>query len=772
MAETNDPIAHIASENLLPNSISMLNGQRYHQRHRFEANQYFRIPLSIWNHIKDDTSSNQYDVNGNSYNFIQLLKWYLKRHFYHQQGRLLTLERYYQGDNDIHYWRSNKIKRADNRIANNYPRYITDFDSGLFVGKPIKYGYLNASNDNDDGSDLLNLIKEFNSFTDSRHHDLELSKDLLNTGRAYELEFVVPGTHAPKVSRIDPNQCFIIWSTDIDSKELCAVRYTMQRIENQWDYQIEVYTDSYVYQFDAGSDVEDGDWQLESKTPNLFGEVPVTEYILNDERLGAWEPELDDIDALDVSMSEMANSEEDFSNATLIIEGAVKTPSKYQRLYSQTGAPRPLFYKHGHDYQYEYLTTEPTTNGFANKPAYTKRTMPTDSNVMWLKPSTDNQGNVKSQPQMQYLTKQLDVNEWQVFINELKDRIERFCGVPVHNEKQGSSGQQNEMAVMMHLLSAIENTSDFESNFRHGVIRRIQLLVDYYSKLGIINSNIDQNDPNDVSIHFDINLPIDLQGTSQELQILAQTGDFSKHTIREVGSRITGVNVNEEDSLVNSENADQQQSNMANQQSFMNSVANANSMGSSNAPNNVISSSNVDSSSSSAANHALNSSDSSEIPSSSQSDIQSNSSSGNFSQTSSQAKQSSANSTGNSIVNSYLAETNDDPSMADNDIKYMNRYVDSNGSVIAFDNPRADNMLPGMFLIDSLYGAQMGFPSGWDSVLSSAANKAMSSSMASAIYQSAITSVTDSGNNVPDADDSSDDYIDSLSVNTSSTSSD
>lgn len=60
---------------------------------------------------------------------------------------------------------------------------------------------------------------------------------------------------------------------------------------------------------------------------HFFQQVPLTEYSLNEERVGAWETKLDEIDAYDQALSEMANSQEDFSNSMLMINGKVANNS-------------------------------------------------------------------------------------------------------------------------------------------------------------------------------------------------------------------------------------------------------------------------------------------------------------------------------------------------------------------------------------------------------------------------------------------------------------
>lgn len=727
MAETKDPIAHLASLPLKPNSITMLNGRRYHQRYRFEANQYFRIPANLWDEVKDDLSDNEIIRNGHSYSMLSLVKWYLRVHFQYQLRRILDLERYYAGDNDIHYWKSNKVRRADNRIADNYPRYCTNFEAGFLTGKPLKYSYSDNENNDDDGTDLLNEIKDFNNSSDTKSHDEQMNKDMLNTGRAYELEYVKPNTTNPAVTRIDPNQCFIIWSTDVDPQELCGVRYTFNRIENNYDYQVEIYTDDKIYTFDAGSDILGNAWNLIDTQSSPFGEVPITEFVLNKERIGLWEPELDDIDALDKAMSEMADSQEDFSNATLVVSGAVKRPSNLVPLTDSKN--RQWYYQQGHYQDYGHLTLNRTTNGKVNRMAFRKRTMDTNSNVLWLMPSTDNSGNVKSQPTIKYLTKQLDVNEWQAYINELKSRIEQFTGVPNMNA-DSSSNNQTDYETAMKFIHAIENSSNIESNFRHGIIRRLHLLVNYLNRLpGHFTSNDNLNNPDDVTVHFDFNVPLDIQSTIQEIRALIQTGDFSKQTIQEMGAKFTGVSQDEEQKRLDSQNSAQQSSNADQVNSAFQNELNVAGMGSSNAVNNAISNSNIDNHSSNADNHAL----SNEVK---QQSNQPSSNGNDPSQTSSNYASkinSSSDLTNNSFNNSY----SDSNGSATSEIMNPNMGFDQNGSMVSLNDSQADNMALASIILDSLYASGGGFPSGFDNAMNSVVDRIASSSMSTADIQSA-----------------------------------
>ena len=152
MAETNDLSAHYRSINPQPNSINLLNGQRYGNRYAFQTNQSYNIPASSWQPIKDDPNQ-----------FQKLVQWYVSDHFNSQLPRILELERYYLADNNIHYWLSNKrSNRADNRISSALARYITNIQVGYEFGTPLTFGYQNKDDENVKANDNGRMEKTSN----------------------------------------------------------------------------------------------------------------------------------------------------------------------------------------------------------------------------------------------------------------------------------------------------------------------------------------------------------------------------------------------------------------------------------------------------------------------------------------------------------------------------------------------------------------------------------------------------------------------------------
>ncbi|RDF15331.1 phage portal protein [Levilactobacillus brevis] len=545
MAETNDKTAHSLSINPEPNSISLLNGKRYGGRYAFDTNQRYSIPQARWDAVKDTPAA-----------FEKLVQWYVNDHYTNQLPRILELERYYQADNNIHYWLSNKKShRADNRISSALARYITNIQVGYEFGKPLTFGYQNKDDDTDTGEGPMQALDDFNQTNDEPYHEKIMGKNLANTGRAYELLYVADGSKYPRVTAIDPNSTFVVWSTDVEPVELFAVRYYVVKVADETNYQVEVYTDKNIYHFTAG-DEPDSDWNLTDTEEHFFQQVPLTEYSLNEERVGAWETKLDEIDAYDQALSEMANSQEDFSNSRLMINGKVANNSgKSEQKLGPDGQPVYIDNVRGG------YTNEATTNGKSNAPVMVEKVLDSNTNILYLRPYV--QKNPNGSPTIvptsaAYLTKSLNASEWQIYINQLLSDIHKDTNTPDTTD-QNFAANASGVAMAYKLWGSDQEMAMSETLYQRGMRRRLRLLMTYWSYLKNNNVTITgENNPADnVTITFTPNLPKNNQETMTLIQGLNQTGKFSAETLRNLAEPITGIPADQEKQQVDDESGDQ-----------------------------------------------------------------------------------------------------------------------------------------------------------------------------------------------------------------------
>lgn len=469
---------------LTKDSIRMLRGGKRFDK---ESNKIYRIPTGMF----DESNLSKY------------VHRFLEHHYNHQLQRITTLQRYYEGDGDIHYWKSDKSKnRADNRIASGHAHYITTMRVGYSLGKGIKYEYNSPDDDptkeNVNADDLMKQINIFNQAVDEQYVEKTLKKNLSVTGRAYDLLYtVVTPTASSKqkvnaeLTALDPANTFVVYDTNIHQNSLFAVYYYMVNYDDNPYYFVTAYTAGKVYHYKPISSIGE-ELVQDSAERHYFGRVPITEYANNDERLGDWEADLDLIDSYDKAISEMANSEEDFSNATLVINGDIDVPKTVKV---------PVKDKSGdvvHDEDGNIVWQIDPNSPYID----------TLSRVMYLKPSIINNANGGTTvvpSSAQYLTKELPIDNWKSHIDEIIRDIYTDTNTPnVSDENFGGNSSGVAMAYKLFGSDQIrENQNDL---FARGVKRRLRLASHFWALKSIIPSASEVLVDN-VSLTFPPNLP-------------------------------------------------------------------------------------------------------------------------------------------------------------------------------------------------------------------------------------------------------------------------
>ena len=486
-------------------SIQLLNGQRWGNDNTLdEANKVYMMPVEQWEPIKQ-----------NPQQMIDIIQYFVQHHYEKQLPRIIELERYYKGDNDIHYANTHKgSNRADNRVTSGFPKYITDIKVGHAVGNPLKFQY---SNDDNEDKDLIQAVQDFNERNDESYHEKIMKKNLSVTGRAFELEYVKEGTTDVMLRAIDPTNAFVVYDTDIEQHSLFAIRYYLVDFNNTKEYHIEVYTDDKVYYFTAGESPS-LDIKFISQQDHFFNAVPLTEFINNSERMGDWEASLDKIDAIDKSLSEMANSQEDFSNAMLHIDGDFNLADENGNLI---------------------------TNGKSNKPVINPQ-----ARIIFTKPSIINDGlstnSTVIPSNIGYLVKDTNVTDWKTYVDLLAAQIHKDTNTPDTSD-QNFAGNVSGEAMSYKLWGQDQTRATQQSLFTRGIMRRLRLLANYLTAKGTLSN---KDNIENFNIVYTPNLPKNDNETIQKISGLNTTGKFSDETIRELAETITGINAKTEEQRV------------------------------------------------------------------------------------------------------------------------------------------------------------------------------------------------------------------------------
>lgn len=486
-------------------TVHMLSGRRF----SLDSNKQYKMPQEIFDAIKEDPIK-----------LGEMATKFIEKHQSLQVPRLLTLYRYYIGDNDIHYWDSEKsANRADNRIASGFAHFITSIKTGYRFGNPIKFQY-NDDSDTSKGDEekLDELIKDFNSKNDEEYHEKIMGKNLSIMGRAYELMYVRQSSNEVALRPIDPANAFVVYDSSMEQHSLFGVYYYNVNFNEQDYWYTVIYTDDHIYYYKPTSNF-DGQLKLSKKEEHAFGAVPITEYINNDERMGDWEYKLDTIDSIDKSKSEMANSQEDFSNAMLMITGDIDVPKV--PIVNANGDP--MLDKNG-------------------KVIY-RRTpdIDTHKSKIWLKPAIVKDGISSTQtvipPTASYLTKELNSDGWKLYIDALNMEIHKDTNTPDTSDANFASNASG-VAMTYKLWGNDQERANQESLYTRGLMRRLRLLGNYWSKLESISSADMVENINPI---YTPNLPKNDTEIMQNVASLVNTGKVSDETVLDMIEPFTGV---------------------------------------------------------------------------------------------------------------------------------------------------------------------------------------------------------------------------------------
>lgn len=233
-----------------------------------------------------------------------LLAYYISKHKA-EISRYEMLWKMYHGRHAIVDAEEKDSYKPDNRIVANFARYVVETFNGYFMGKPVT-----VSHEDPELSKQVNRLMKLN---DQDDNNAELSKLVRIYGRAYEFLYQNENTETC-ITYNSPLDMFMVYDDTIAQRPFFAVRYYLNE-DNR--LQGEIYTSDKVYDFIQG---EKG-YQIINDQPHYYQDVPVIEYVNNDERQGIFEPVISMINAFNKSLSEKANDVDYFADAYLAILG-------------------------------------------------------------------------------------------------------------------------------------------------------------------------------------------------------------------------------------------------------------------------------------------------------------------------------------------------------------------------------------------------------------------------------------------------------------------
>lgn len=246
----------------------------------------------------------------------ELIEEYISKHQQECLWRYDWLKRYYNGDHDIIHEPKKENYKPDNRLVVNLPKYITDTMNGFFIGIPIK-----VTHETEEVAAYLEYLDQYN---DQDDNNAELSKICSIYGSGLELLFNDEEGEIG-ITYLTPMEGFVIYDDSILHRPMFGVRYYVDEdnvLRGSWSDKWHVQH----FRRDGGIVWED---ELQE---HYFGDVPLIEYVENEERQSIFEPVLSLVDGYNKALSEKANDVDYYADAYLSILGAKLDEDTLKRL--------------------------------------------------------------------------------------------------------------------------------------------------------------------------------------------------------------------------------------------------------------------------------------------------------------------------------------------------------------------------------------------------------------------------------------------------------
>ena len=501
-------------------NIQLLSGKRFDD----EANHVYRVPVNELpkrEMLNQRTGEVEQVIDFEHEDVWKMIVEFIKHHRAKQVPRLHELKRYMLGDNNINYRPDKPKARSDNRIASSFADFIVSFKLGVLLGNPLKYSGDKA---------IAEKINTFASQSNEDYHNQLVGRDMIGLGRAYE--WIGRDEYGKEtLAKFDAEQTFVVYDNTKDHNSLCAVHYYKEQfLDKSWT-RVELYTNSgfNYYLIAENDDLENAEIEDGGIAESYFNSVQVNEWINNEERLSDFERVLDSIDAYDLSRSEMANFQQDSSEAYLVIKGNPDTA------VDPTGKNSPM--------EVLQAMMQARTLVLGDKKIY-------------------NDTISGAEPDAYYLKKEYDVAGMEANDSRTVADILRFTSlIDFTDENIGSN--QSGIGFRFKGWGSDNDRKNKERMVKKAIMRRLRLLTHSWSikdelnkpqglidtvKAFFVSDEQQQeqlyNKVNEIQIQFTPNVP---QSDEEIMKVIAgMVGIVSDQTLCEMAERLTGVPFEEE----------------------------------------------------------------------------------------------------------------------------------------------------------------------------------------------------------------------------------
>ena len=223
-----------------------------------------------------------------------------------------------------------------NRIVVNRANEIVSFKDSYLMGKPVQYV---GRSEDESITKNIKMLNDCMYASKKASNDKKLATWFHTCGVAYRL--TLPDENDVNIDGsplllyvLDPRNTYKIKYSGLGHPDLGGVNYV--ETENG-DKIYSIYTPSMFFEV---ADV-DGERKVIRAEAHSLGQVPITEYIANDSRLGAFETVIDLLDAINITVSNRIDGIEQFIQSLMVLKGVDIEDEQFKSLKELGGIKVP-----------------------------------------------------------------------------------------------------------------------------------------------------------------------------------------------------------------------------------------------------------------------------------------------------------------------------------------------------------------------------------------------------------------------------------------------
>lgn len=229
---------------------------------------------------------------------------------------------YYKGKQDIRL--KDKIVRPEinNKVMINRANEIVVFKSAYLLDGPIRYV---SNGGEDDISASVNTLNEYMRSESKDTLDKELADWMHICGIAVRM--VLPDEAGEEdgspasIYTLDPRAAFCIYHSGVGQKKVAGV---LEQVDEEGQPYFCVYTPKWYFEVQNG--------QITKQEDRTIPYIPIVEYVNNDARMGAFEPVIPILNAINMIESNRLDSIQDFVNAFDVFQNCELEDGQYKEL--------------------------------------------------------------------------------------------------------------------------------------------------------------------------------------------------------------------------------------------------------------------------------------------------------------------------------------------------------------------------------------------------------------------------------------------------------